>query len=341
MKFDFIIGNPPYQEKNENNSRKSPIYNLFMDASHELADVVELITPARFLFEAGQTPKAWNKKMLNDEHFKVLEYSPDASKIFPNTDIKGGVAISIRNNNEKYGAIGVFTAYPELNDIVKKVRSHHNGEYLDSVVSVRGCYRTTEKFFLDYPFASSRLGAGTGNMIASNFFEKVPEVYEESVTNTKDYYQFLCRISNKRTKCYIKKEYVLDNEYLNTYNVATPKSNGSGVFGEALASTEIIKPDGAATDTFVNIGMFTSLFEAESLSEYIKTKFLRALLGVKKVTQDNPRSVWGMIPLQDFSSDSDIDWSKSISEIDQQLYRKYDLSDEEIEFIEKNVKEME
>lgn len=73
---------------------------------------------------------------------------------------------------------------------------------------------------------------------------------------------------------------------------------------------------------------------------YIKTKFFRALLGVKKVTQHCPPSVWSMIPLQDFTENSDIDWSKPIAEIDRQLYKKYSLTLDEIRFIETHVKEM-
>ena len=81
MKFDFVIGNPPYQETLQNTSDR-PIYNKFIDAAYEIADIVELITPARFLFNAGKTPKAWNEKMLNDEHLKVLLYEPDSNKVF-------------------------------------------------------------------------------------------------------------------------------------------------------------------------------------------------------------------------------------------------------------------
>ena len=75
--------------------------------------------------------------------------------------------------------------------------------------------------------------------------------------------------------------------------------------------------------------------------EYIKTKFARVLLGVLKITQDNTRDKWAKVPLQDFTSNSDIDWSQSIAELDAQLYRKYGLSQEEIDFIESKVKEME
>ena len=95
--FDFCIGNPPYQSETANQGdRANPVYDKFMDAAFDVAECVELIHPARFLFNAGQTKKAWNKKMLNDEHFKVLSYEPNANKVFQNTEIKGGVAITIR-----------------------------------------------------------------------------------------------------------------------------------------------------------------------------------------------------------------------------------------------------
>lgn len=123
MKFDFVIGNPPYQEQTDSeSSRMPPVYDKFMDASYRVGEKVELITPARFLFNAGYTPKAWNEKMLADPHFKVLFYEPNSSSIFPNTDIKGGIAISYRDDKQDFGAIGTFTKYPELNYILRKVR---------------------------------------------------------------------------------------------------------------------------------------------------------------------------------------------------------------------------
>lgn len=90
-KFYAVIGNPPYQETVEGTSDK-PIYNYFMDESYEVGEHVELITPSRFLFNAGKTPKAWNRKMLADPHLEVLRYEQDSSRIFPNTDIRGGCA---------------------------------------------------------------------------------------------------------------------------------------------------------------------------------------------------------------------------------------------------------
>lgn len=121
MKFDYVIGNPPYQEESRGaNESDTPLYHYFYDSCAELAPYVELITPARFLFNAGGTPKSWNEKMLKSEHFKVLDYNPASKTIFPNTDIKGGVAISCINQNERFEPIEVFTPFEELNSILKK-----------------------------------------------------------------------------------------------------------------------------------------------------------------------------------------------------------------------------
>ena len=99
-KFYAVIGNPPYQlsameSDSGNKTYAPPIYHDFMDSAFEVSDKVELVTPARFLFDAGSTPKAWNRKMLNDPHVKVMSYKADASKVFPNTDIKGGLLLLI------------------------------------------------------------------------------------------------------------------------------------------------------------------------------------------------------------------------------------------------------
>ncbi len=92
MKFDFVIGNPPYQDETtgEQKTFAPPVYHLFLDEAYKISDRVEMIHPARFLFNAGGTPKPWNKKMLEDTHLKVLYHEQNSCNIFPNTDIKGG-----------------------------------------------------------------------------------------------------------------------------------------------------------------------------------------------------------------------------------------------------------
>jgi hypothetical protein len=124
MKFDFAIGNPPYQdlvEESENKDFAPPVYNLFLDAAYEIANKVEMIHPARFLYNSGSTPKDWNAKMLNDKHLKVNYFEQDSSKVFTNTDIKGGVCITYRDSTSDFGAIEIFTPYEELRTITEKV----------------------------------------------------------------------------------------------------------------------------------------------------------------------------------------------------------------------------
>ncbi|MBA1394715.1 restriction endonuclease, partial [Lactobacillus sp. XV13L] len=92
MKFDVVIGNPPYQEKTKGTrSSDKSIYHQFMLLSYKLSDLTILITPARFLFNAGDTPVSFNKDILSDNHFKVVYYEHNSSKSFPRTDIKGGI----------------------------------------------------------------------------------------------------------------------------------------------------------------------------------------------------------------------------------------------------------
>ena len=132
----------------------------------------------------------------------------------------------------------------------------------------------------------------------------------------------------------------MNDTLISKFKIILPKADGDGTFGDTLTKPEILPPNSGYTHTFLGIGGFNKRIEAESALKYIKTKFSRALLGVLKITQDLNADKWKYVPLQDFSSNSDIDWSKSIAEIDQQLYKKYGLSQEEIDFIETHVKEM-
>ena len=119
-----------------------------------------------------------------------------------------------------------------------------------------------------------------------------------------------------------------------------PKANGSGAIGEVLSTPLIGEPLIGYTQSFIGIGSVSTELEAEAILKYVKSKFARSMLGILKITQDNPPERWALVPLQDFTHASDINWSKSVSEIDQQLYVKYRLSQKEIDFIESHVKEM-
>ena len=334
FKFDVVIGNPPYQEEGKGEkARSEPIYHYFLEQAYKISDIAEFITPGRFLFNAGQTPKKWNRKMLSDEHIRILYYEQNSSKVFANTDIKGGVAVTLRNSTSILGPIGTFTPFKTLNNIMKKVWGKEE-KSLAEIISSRGTYRFSEQLFNDIPDVKNRLGKGSGNMIVSNSFDKLPDILTKERKSKSDY-KILGRYKGKREYRYIQREYVLDNKFIKFYNIFVPEANGTGAIGEVL-STPLI----GSTDTFISIGSFITNEEAIAAIKYIKSKFARAMLGILKITQHNPQSTWKYVPLQDFTSNSDIDWTKSIHEIDEQLYRKYNLSKDEIEFIETKVKEM-
>lgn len=338
MKFDVIIGNPPYQEETKDTSDK-PIYNYFMDQAYAICDKVCFITPARFLFNAGKTPKEWNKKMLNDEHLKVEYYEQDSSKIFETTDIKGGVAITYRDNNKIFGKIGVFTHFDELNSILRKVIEHNDFSSIDQI-----CYGQNKfdlsSLYADYPEYKNVIGSdGKEKRLTSSIFTQLKEVFNSERTSS-DEIKILGVINNKRLFRHISRKYIEDHLNLNKFKVLLPGSNGSGAIGEVLSTPLVGEPLVGYTQTFISFGAFDNQKEAENCLKYIKTKFARAMLGTLKITQSNKKDTWLNVPLQDFTNNSDIDWSKSITDIDKQLYKKYGLSNKEINFIEEKVKEM-
>lgn len=337
MRFDFVVGNPPYQQEKEDNGRQPPVYDRFMDATYNVSDKVLLITPARFLFNAGQTQKEWNKKMLSDSKLKVLMYEQDSSKVFPNTDIKGGIAITYRSKEDEFGAIGVFTPIPELNNILHKVKEKTDKSLAEIIYAPTKFDLDT--LYKDHPDFKSLIKAdGKDKLLRTNIFERL-SVFHSSKAD--DDIAVIGLISAKRTWRYIKRCYIDDsNEQLNKWKVLLPKSNGSGTLGELLSTPLIAKPLEGYTQTFIGIGAFETEEEAQAAYKYVVSKFARTMLGVLKITQDNPPEKWKYVPLQDFSSSSDIDWSQSIQSIDSQLYDKYGLSEEERNFIETHVKEM-
>ncbi|MBE7004597.1 MAG: restriction endonuclease [Ruminococcaceae bacterium] len=344
MKFDFIIGNPPYQEDIADGGNKTyaaPIYNRFLDCAYQISDRVEMIHPARFLFNAGSTPKQWNKQMLGDTHLKVVFYEQDASKVFNNTEIKGGVAITYHDTTRNFGAIGTFTAYSELNSIIKKVRDFSDFSKLSSIVVTSYAYHFSDKLHSDYPDAADALSKGHAYDLKSNVFARLPQVFlQEKPNDGYEYLQIYGRDNNERICKFIRAEYMNKVVNLYKYKVFLPAASGNGGLGEELASPFVVAPGIGSTETFCSIGAFDTEAEAQNALCYIKAKFTRALLSVLKVTQHITPEKWDYVPLQDFTPASDIDWSKPIPEIDQQLYRKYGLDQAEIDFIESHVKEM-
>ncbi len=342
MKFNVIVGNPPYQDRREGTS-DNPIYHLFMDLAYKLSEKVVLVTPGRFLFNAGKTPNQWNKKMLDDHHLKVKTYFNKSSDAFPEVQLPGGIAITLRDKKQQFDKIGVFSKFEELNSVLQKVTNAPDFESIDSKIFTQNKF-DLETLYKDYPNYKNIIGSnGREKRLTTSIFDQL-SLFTETPTNKNDVCVFGL-IKNNRTYRFIPAKYIEDHKNTDRYKVLLPKSNGSGALGEVVPTPLIGEPvigkvGTGYTQSFISIGAFTAIIEAESCLKYIKTKFVRSMLGVLKVTQDNNKDVWKFVPIQDFSKKSKIDWTKSIFEIDQQLYAKYKLNQDEIDFIEKMIKPM-
>ena len=340
---DIIIGNPPYQDDavGEQKTYNGPIYNHYLDCAYIISDVVEMIHPARFLSNAGSTPKAWNKKMLEDKHLGICGFWNKSVRLFDDTDIKGGIAVSLRDKKVEKGPIGLFTPYPELNAIVQSVCKDKKFKSMSDIVVSRTAYRFTDLMHKDHPEATSQLSNGHPYDVSTNIFERLPQVFfDEKPNDGNEYIRILGRIDNARIMKYVRRDYIREVENLDGYKVFMAKANGTGAYGETLTPPIVGEPAVGNTESFISIGNFCTDSEASALMKYISTKFVRALLGTLKTTQDITPEKWKFVPQQDFSEASDIDWSLSVEEIDALLYKKYNLSDEEIRFINENVQAM-
>ncbi len=338
MKFDVVVGNPPYQEESiGDNYSDNSIYFYFYDLAEKVSSKYCLISPARFLFNAGKTPKEWNEKMLNDEHLKVVKFEQKSENIFPNTDIKGGVAILYRDAKKDFGKIGVFSSSEVLNAIAQKV-ARITTTTLDTIISNRGQYRYSNLIYSEYPQEMTKT---SDPRIAPSAFDRFPEFFtEDKPNNNFEYIQIIGRTKSERVYRWFRRDYLSAPTSFDKFKVIIPKANGSGAIGEVLSTPLIGEPLIGFTETFISVGAFDNELEAQNCLKYIKSKFARTMLGVLKITQNNSKETWSKVPLQDFTPNSDIDWSKSIAQIDQQLYGKYGLNQEEIDFIESKVKAM-
>ena len=343
MKIDAVIGNPPYQVSTDN-SRSNPVYHQFIDLAAALSPRVTLITPARYLFRAGFTPNDWNEKVLADPHFKIVWYRANSTEVFPMVDIKGGVAVMYRDSNANFGAIEVFTAYPELDGIAHKVSKMRKKD-LTEIIYAESSYR----FDTAKPEVTSLVKERLNNdkKVISNVFDKLPDLFTASkkgdlFTESKEDEDigFVGRQNGERCIRYISRKYIEDHPNLEKYKVLVPESNGTGAIGEVLSTPLIGEPLIGVTQTFISIGAFDTRAEAEACLKYVKTRFARTLLGILKATQHNPKDTWRLIPLQDFTAASDIDWSQSVADIDRALFAKYALSAEEIAFMEAKIRPM-
>ena len=342
MIFDVIVGNPPYQEivskAKGNKSLGKQLFPYFIVLATKLTDrFVTLITPSKWFTSEGQDGSfVWLRKFSKgNNHFKYIKNYSDNSPVF--SSIALGAVNYFLYDKEYIGNVTFSTDYSEcvrplfedgldiilpidqMVSIVKKITNHKDFRSL-----------------MDYTYGRDAFG--------------IPGKKEILEVNTsKDYFDgsVSVRCAHEITR-YIAKNRITKNiDLLNQWKVFTSKGNGAAGTLEVSKANSIIgkayvgAPNSACSDSLIPIGPFKTEEEVINLSKYMGTKFLRFMVGIMKASRNIYQVVYKFVPVQKFTSDSDIDWSKSIDKIDKQLYVKYSLLSDEIAFIESTIKPME
>ena len=344
MKFDSVVGNPPYQENISNDSGNASLskqlFPDFIKTSINLKpNFLTLITPSRW-FTGDAQDKSFLKLrefVKKNNHFIKIVNFPEASSIFPNVLISGGVNYFLYSP-DYIGDVQFTEYYNEDNKIITKRPLFEKG--LDVILSSSKNYKIIQKIKSDNFISLTTITQGR------NAFGIVGKNVDEisDATKQQGLYELRCKHEEIR---YVDKSFITKNiEIANKWKIFISKANGAAGLLTDEKKVDILgkpylgQPLSVCTDSLIPIGCFDSKFEANSLISYIKSKFLRYIVGLLKVSQNIYQNVYQFVPLQDFTKNSDIDWSKSIAEIDQQLYKKYNLSEEEIAFIEEKIKPM-
>ena len=345
LKFDVIIGNPPYQEMDGGAQASAiPIYQNFVQAAKELNPrYISLIMPSRW-YTGGKGLDSFRDEMLNDEHIRELHDWLTPEDIFPNTNIRGGVCYflwdSEYNNNEKLTRVVTHENNKVVSDVMRPmkigdveifIRDYRSSEILMKVFKKQKNLNTND-WLMEYVSPRKPFGL-SGNFTRDSKFKK------ESLGMNNP-----LKCYGKNSIGYVEREYIQSKiEWIDKWKVFTARANNIGTeLTDDNFNTIIGEPNTICTETYIVIGANLNLDEnsVNNLSNYLQTKFSRYLHSLAKTSHDAPRSTYRFIPMQDFSNDGDINWSVSTENIDRQLYKKYDLSIEEIQFIELKIKSM-
>ena len=342
MKFNVIVGNPPYQQSDGGAQASArPIYHLFVDIAKQLSsDYISMIMPTRW-FAGGRGLNEFRDQMLNDTHISELHDFLNPELIFENTNLRGGICYFIwdKDFDNTKELTKVFTykddLIPKINsrnlktedsdilirhsigiEIINKVNSHPEFESLEKHISSLRPFGFRGYFTKDKKFRASKKGL------------KEPVI---------------CYGKGKQIGFLEQKEITKNIEWINKFKVFTPRANNIGTeLNDDNLNSFVGNPNTICTESYLVVGVDLELnqLSATNLCKYFTSKFARFQHSLGKASQDATSKTFKFVPLQNFTSKSDIDWKKSISDIDRQFYKKYKLSKEEIEFIESMIKPM-
>ncbi len=344
MKFDVIVGNPPYQES-DGGARASakPIYQEFVYLAKLLNPTfTSMIMPTRW-YAGGKGLDTFRDQMLNDKNISELHDFLNPELIFPGTNNRGGICYLLWNNKHD-NTKDLTKVFTYGSDLIKPIINNRKLKTEESdilirhklAVDIHKKVKSNKEFKTFENIISSRKPFGLEGNIVNN-----SSVFRPTKNGLKK--PLLCYGKAKQTGYLEKSEIAKNTNWIDKYKVFAPYANNIGTeLNDDNLNAFVGKPNSISTETFIVIGVNLKLnkVSATNLTKYLYTKFVRFMHSLAKVSQHGTSKTYKFVSLQDFTSKSDIDWSKSINEIDQQLYKKYNLTKEEIEFIEKMIKPM-
>ncbi len=332
MKFDVIIGNPPYQldDGGGTGSSAMPIYQMFVEQAMRLNPrYLTMIIPSRW-FTGGRGLDIFREKMLNDKHITILHDFISASDCFPGVEIKGGVCYFLWERDKesachiythKNNEIGESTRY-----LLEKGSSIfiRNNEAISILHKVQ-CFH--EKTFSNIVSANDPFGFDV--RVANSYKRIKPDFRKEYFEGASLLYYNGWR---KNGLGYISGAYIRKNQsWKDCVKVFIPKAWGVGDPSTDWLTPFIPELNSVCTETYLVVGPFDTIEEANNAIAYTQTRFFHLLVSLVKITQNTMQKAYTFVPLQDFSHP----WT------DEMLYKKYNLTEEEIAFIESMIRPME
>lgn len=333
MKFDAVVGNPPYQKiTGGSKAQATPLYNLFISISKKLnPNYISMIMPSRW-FSGGMGLDLFRKEMLNDRRIKKYIDYTNAKDCFPNVSIGGGIGyflwddkynndcifVNIHNGvttikNRILNEFDVFVRFNQGIDIINKIKEKKENNITNIITALN-------------PFGiNSNI---RGNKIKSK---------NDLVLHSSQGISFISSDSVKIGISLIDKYKVMISKVISEHALEPDKNGKFKLF----STLKVIDKKEVCTFSYFIIGGYSSKNQADNLCSYLKTKFVRFLTLLSMSSINLSKDKFQFVPLQDFTNKSDINWNCSIEEIDKQLYKKYNLTSEEIKFIESMIKPME